>query len=40
VDNLLPVLAAAAPAARDRAELAFNGTMVGHRLSAYHFRHS
>jgi aromatic ring-opening dioxygenase catalytic subunit (LigB family) len=39
-DPLIPLMVAAGAAGSDRAELAFNGTMVGHRLSAYHFRHS
>jgi aromatic ring-opening dioxygenase catalytic subunit (LigB family) len=36
-EHLLPLMVAAGAAGDDRASLAFNGTMVGHRLSAYHF---
>jgi aromatic ring-opening dioxygenase catalytic subunit (LigB family) len=36
-EHLLPLMVAAGAAGDDRATLAFNGTMVGHRLSAYHF---
>jgi aromatic ring-opening dioxygenase catalytic subunit (LigB family) len=36
-EHLIPLMVAAGAAGSDRAELAFNGTMVGHRLSAYHF---
>ncbi len=36
-EHLLPLMVAAGAAGTDRAALAFNGTMVGHRLSAYHF---
>jgi aromatic ring-opening dioxygenase catalytic subunit (LigB family) len=36
-EHLLPLMVAAGAAGSDRATLAFNGTMVGHRLSAYHF---
>jgi aromatic ring-opening dioxygenase catalytic subunit (LigB family) len=36
-EHLIPLMVAAGAAASDRATLAFNGTMVGHRLSGYHF---
>ena len=36
-EHLLPLMVAAGAAGSDRAEVTFNGTMVGHRLSAYHF---
>ena len=39
-EHLMPLLVAAGAAGSDRATLAFNGTMVGHRLSAYHFGQS
>ena len=39
-EHLIPLMVAAGAAGSDRAELAFNGKMVGHRLSAYHFHDS
>lgn len=36
-EHLIPLLVAAGAAGADRAELAFNGTFGGLRLSAYHF---
>jgi aromatic ring-opening dioxygenase catalytic subunit (LigB family) len=36
-EHLLPLMVAAGAAGSDPAVLAFNGTMVGHRLSAYQF---
>ena len=39
-EHLLPLMVAAGAAGDDPATLAFNGTMVGHRLSAYHFQQS
>jgi aromatic ring-opening dioxygenase catalytic subunit (LigB family) len=39
-EHLIPLMVAAGAAGDDAATLAFNGTMVGHRLSAYHFGQS
>lgn len=39
-EHLIPLMVATGAADTDRATLAFNGTMVGHRLSAYHFGES
>jgi aromatic ring-opening dioxygenase catalytic subunit (LigB family) len=39
-EHLIPLMVAAGAAGDDPATLAFNGTMVGHRLSAYHFAQS
>ena len=36
-EHLIPLMVAAGAAGSDPAVLAFNGTMVGHRLSGYHF---
>jgi aromatic ring-opening dioxygenase catalytic subunit (LigB family) len=36
-EHLIPLMVAAGAAGSDRATLGFNGTMVGHRLSGYHF---
>jgi len=36
-EHLIPLMVAAGAAGSDAATLAFNGTMVGHRLSGYHF---
>jgi aromatic ring-opening dioxygenase catalytic subunit (LigB family) len=36
-EHLIPLMVAAGAAGSDPATLAFNGTMVGHRLSGYHF---
>lgn len=36
-EHLLPLMVATGAAGSDRASLAFNGTMMGQRLSAYHF---
>jgi aromatic ring-opening dioxygenase catalytic subunit (LigB family) len=36
-EHLIPLMVAAGAAGSDPAMLAFNGTMVGHRLSGYHF---
>lgn len=36
-EHLLPLLVAAGAAGSDRGVVAFNGTLAGHRLSAYHF---
>jgi aromatic ring-opening dioxygenase catalytic subunit (LigB family) len=37
-EHLLPLMVVSGAAGADQAEVAFNGTMVQHRLSAYHFR--
>jgi aromatic ring-opening dioxygenase catalytic subunit (LigB family) len=39
-EHLMPLMVAAGAAGDDRAALAFDGTMVGHRLSAFHFGQS
>ena len=36
-EHLLPLLVVAGAAGSDRGILAYNGTLAGHRLSAYHF---
>lgn len=36
-EHLIPLMVATGAAGGDRASLAFNGTMMGQRLSAYHF---